>query len=1083
MEPVTEYQILFNVSADRDDFFTENDWEYEDMMDELTREGKLDDISQCVKKTYIWDDEIEQYVEDDVEILYDNIIEETKKKTESKDKFNKAELQAVKQSIDTALDDLQLTGSGTTGDYEDKALRDDLRNVGNFVGRYIGRMTESKMLEDGLDLSKIYSIQNYADVMTDKVIADMKYNERDKITIDDIINVIDDNINDTDIFSILCAEERDIYDKYFNEETIDELKDLWDNQSYAESQFIDMVKDRVQKNGYTVYDEYNESKKVTESKKLTEGKYEDTLEAKVSVKVLDYFTNTLGFDEDEAVDYYNTSVKSDKDTIEVEVDADLSYDDFNVLIPRLNRIIQTYDKEAYFDMVESGIAKAVIDRNAYNRDKHSKIKADKERYAKEVEEESKKVESEEPTYTLAEADKKVEELKKLLDEQLPDHDWLVVIEGLQVRISDLKSKTDFKYTKKNGWGVNQDKVEQLVKQVFGDTASLHFFDSDMWAKHKALVNGIEITPNKVTESVELKPDGGDKTNYFMFYTDNYGGYKDNTADNIAQYGKEHLEGLKNLSLEEIKDKHIYWGTETGFNAFYNGDTYVLFDDIEKLPEDMKKDAYENCKGYSKKTESIEDKLQSYMNRMSYETKTIDDVKAIIKEMVKDDELDDRDLNWLFGHSVQPVLKEKFGVDIPYEAEKQNMGTYEYIIRVYADGETLKTEGYSLGDDKESFDVYKHTAEFLNKVGKELEALGWKYNKQTYKFEKEDITIDMEAIQDNVNDLYIGSNKLKLSNLARDYSSYEDIGEDTGIIYYVSTKSDDYEARQLANRIDRCEVITQTESKKTETIDEVEDYGPYYVKEFNESGTDMDTIGFETEQEATDYAREQLKKRPNYEYAVYETETDECLYVYNSKDESKKKTESALVDLDPERYEEIKSKQVLDSDGFYNDYTMYYDKVNNSYVFVFGDIDLYEGTIDHEEENKEAAEEWFDGFDGFEELGESKKTEAVDTEEKAKEVKDKVEQDIQNQGTENLVDTTEELYDKLKKEIYAYAKQQGLDLEKLRKQGIELETIADTIDNVVGDMVSKTVIEYMDTTGKDIMWDFNISNNDIQIIIQ
>ena len=419
----------------------------------------------------------------------------------------------------------------------------------------------------------------------------------------------------------------------------------------------------------------------------------------------------------------------------------------------------------------------------------------------------------------------------------------------------------------------------------------------------------------------------------------------------------------------------------------------------------------------------------------------------------------------------------------YEAEKQNMGTYEYIIRVYADGETLKTEGYSLGDDKESFDVYKHTAEFLNKVGKELEALGWKYNKQTYKFEKEDITIDMEAIQDNVNDLYIGSNKLKLSNLARDYSSYEDIGEDTGIIYYVSTKSDDYEARQLANRIDRCEVITQTESKKTETIDEVEDYGPYYVKEFNESGTDMDTIGFETEQEATDYAREQLKKRPNYEYAVYETETDECLYVYNSKDESKKKTESALVDLDPERYEEIKSKQVLDSDGFYNDYTMYYDKVNNSYVFVFGDIDLYEGTIDHEEENKEAAEEWFDGFDGFEELGESKKTEAVDTEEKAKEVKDKVEQDIQNQGTENLVDTTEELYDKLKKEIYAYAKQQGLDLEKLRKQGIELETIADTIDNVVGDMVSKTVIEYMDTTGKDIMWDFNISNNDIQIIIQ
>ena len=86
MEPVEEYQILFNITSGREDFFTENEAEYEDMMDELTREGKLDDISQCVKKTYIWDDEIEQYVEDDVEILYDNILEETKKKTESKNK-------------------------------------------------------------------------------------------------------------------------------------------------------------------------------------------------------------------------------------------------------------------------------------------------------------------------------------------------------------------------------------------------------------------------------------------------------------------------------------------------------------------------------------------------------------------------------------------------------------------------------------------------------------------------------------------------------------------------------------------------------------------------------------------------------------------------------------------------------------------------------------------------------------------------------------------------------------------------------------------------------------------------------------
>ena len=130
-------------------------------------------------------------------------------------------------------------------------------------------------------------------------------------------------------------------------------------------------------------------------------------------------------------------------------------------------------------------------------------------------------------------------------------------------------------------------------------------------------------------------------------------------------------------------------------------------------------------------------------------------------------------------------------------------------------ESKKTEGYSLGDDKESFDVYKHTADFLNKVGKALEDLGWKFNKEKGKFEKEDITIDMEAIQDNVNDLYIGSNKLKLSKFVDDFSGYEDIGEDTGIIYYVSTKAGDYEARQLASKINGCEKLEENKEMKTE----------------------------------------------------------------------------------------------------------------------------------------------------------------------------------------------------------------------------------------------------------------------------
>ena len=74
-----------------------------------------------------------------------------------------------------------------------------------------------------------------------------------------------------------------------------------------------------------------------------------------------------------------------------------------------------------------------------------------------------------------------------------------------------------------------------------------------------------------------------------------------------------------------------------------------------------------------------------------------------------------------------------------------------------------------------------------------------------------------------------------------------------------------------------------------------------------------------------------------------------------------------------------------------------------------------------------------------------------------------------------------LVSQIKKEVYAYCKQKGLDIEKLRKQGVQLETLADTIDKVVGDMVSDAAIEYMDRVGYDIMWDFEIRDNDIRII--
>ena len=105
----------------------------------------------------------------------------------------------------------------------------------------------------------------------------------------------------------------------------------------------------------------------------------------------------------------------------------------------------------------------------------------------------------------------------------------------------------------------------------------------------------------------------------------------------------------------------------------------------------------------------------------------------------------------------------------------------------------------------------------------------------------------------------------------------------------------------------------------------------------------------------------------------------------------------------------------------------------------------------------------------------KVTEALDDTQKQEDEKEETEQQ------EEIIDTENELEEGIKKEVYQYAKQQGLDIEKLRKQGIELETLEETLDTVIGNMVSKSAIEYMDKTGKDITWDFEVSGNDIKII--
>ena len=111
-------------------------------------------------------------------------------------------------------------------------------------------------------------------------------------------------------------------------------------------------------------------------------------------------------------------------------------------------------------------------------------------------------------------------------------------------------------------------------------------------------HGEAVTVKDISEEPNVC--GGDD-NMKMFYTSCYGGYEHHTSREIAQWGKNNLPGLKDLSLDEIEYSHIYWGTEgPNYKGFYNGDTYVLFDDINKLDKPYKEDAKTYLKEYQDK---------------------------------------------------------------------------------------------------------------------------------------------------------------------------------------------------------------------------------------------------------------------------------------------------------------------------------------------------------------------------------------------------------------------------------------------------------------------------------------------------
>ena len=62
-----------------------------------------------------------------------------------------------------------------------------------------------------------------------------------------------------------------------------------------------------------------------------------------------------------------------------------------------------------------------------------------------------------------------------------------------------------------------------------------------------------------------------------------------------------------------------------------------------------------------------------------------------------------------------------------------------------------------------------------------------------------------------------------------------------------------------------------------------------------------------------------------------------------------------------------TKQVPDADGFYTDYTLYYNPFTDEYICMFGDKDIYTPDVnsaDWEGYTEEEAIEWFNSYEGL-----------------------------------------------------------------------------------------------------------------------
>ena len=115
-------------------------------------------------------------------------------------------------------------------------------------------------------------------------------------------------------------------------------------------------------------------------------------------------------------------------------------------------------------------------------------------------------------------------------------------------------------------------------------------------------------------------------------------------------------------------------------------------------------------------------------------------------------------------------------------------------------------GYSLGDDRESFDIFKQTNRIVEKIGKELQKKGWIYNEEDYCFEKDNRVLTLDVSQDHVSSIYISDSKIDYIKFCEKYSSFEPIYDGNDICEITTYISNQTNINELVSKIEYAPLV-------------------------------------------------------------------------------------------------------------------------------------------------------------------------------------------------------------------------------------------------------------------------------------